>query len=97
MCTTTKSQEQQGNLHCSAEESNNSNSLVEIKQIDNTPFKAVRQEDKWFGVLGQYRITDKLANFDEVVEYIVKNKWEVILSMIICIIEQVKPWKEKND
>lgn len=97
MCTTQQKAEQPERSLSSAEENNKLNSLVEFKEIDNTPFKAVKQEDKWFGILGQYRITDELASFDEVVDYIVKNKWEVILNMIIIIIEQVKPWKEKND
>jgi len=52
---------QQKSTHGSANKTDNtksnSNQLVEYKQIPETPFTAARMEDKWFLLLGRYRLT----------------------------------------
>jgi hypothetical protein len=75
------------------EDVNNSQSgnteLVEQKEIENTPFMAVRMEDKWFLTLGKYRLTEPLKTEEEVIESAKDATWERIMQVMkIMIIEE---------
>ena len=78
----------------SSEETPNNNSLIERVRIDGTPFVAIGQENKWFLVLGNYRITEPTETYEETVQKLDTNMWDII-GTLICVLQD-KFDEEKN-
>lgn len=66
--------------------------LVKQHEVPNTPFKVIEmvEENKIFGVLGNYRITEPMKTVQEVQTELNKITWERILQVIGIAIEKLK-------
>lgn len=74
---------------------------MKYKQIEKTPFTIVTDEEKkiCFGVLGNYRVTDKeeQGNEPKIQEKLKKVNWENIVQVISIITElTIKKMKENE-
>lgn len=72
----------------SAEEQNNSPSseqLTEFIPIQDTPFTAVRIEDKYFLVMGKYRLTDAFKTFEEIEQDTTIITWNRLVQVMALI------------
>lgn len=69
----------------------NSNSkLFEQVPIENTPFTAVKMDDKWFLTMGKYRLSEKLNSLDEVKAEAMDASWMRIMQIMRIMIEEDK-------
>lgn len=68
--------------------------LTERKQIAGTPFTMIRQEDKWFIVMGDYRMTEPTETEDEQIRKLEDEKWWIITCMVSIIIKIQKQLEE---
>lgn len=77
----------------SANETTNTNSnseklLIEQKPIHDTPFTAVKTDDKWFLTMGKYRLTNELSGFNECVGEAHTTNWHRIMQVIQIMITE---------
>nr|WAE43527.1 MAG: hypothetical protein [Microviridae sp.] len=86
----------------STEDGQNSNSknteLIKKLEIKGTPFHIVFAEgNKGFLAMGIYRMTEDLFdNKVEALNYIVENKWNLIVQMIIVCIKSTKAIEDEK-
>lgn len=60
--------------------------LIEQHEIQNTPFKAIGNKERgYFLALGANRLSQEFKNPDELTEALEKNKWNIILNLIVEI------------
>lgn len=63
--------------------------LVERRQVDNSPFLAVKLENDWFLTLGKYRVVNKsFESFEQSVEWINQNNWELIATVASIVADE---------
>lgn len=78
-----------------AEENNNSNSgeikkLVEREQVEDTPFWIVGNKEIGYCLtLGKWKISEYMETMEAVLEYIEKENWKLILTLIGVVIEDM--------
>lgn len=85
-----ESGETHGNVNETDKQNSKSRELVEQIAIEDTPFTAVRLEDKWFLTLGKYRLTEPMKTKYEVMESAKDASWGRIMQVIQIMIEQNK-------
>lgn len=65
-----------------------SEEMIERIPIENTPFIAVRVENKCFGTFGKYKITEDKKTIPEVEEQLQTINYNTITNLIILILEE---------
>jgi len=68
--------------------------MLETIPIEDTPFTAIRLDDKWFLTLGKYRLSDTLRSLEEVREDARDASW--IRIMQICKIMIAEERREQE-
>jgi len=64
--------------------------------VENTPFTKVKQDGKWFALLGKYRLDKKVYETEEELEEDVqKITWNRIASVICAYVELAT--KQENE
>ena len=76
-------------LQQNVEEADKNGSLIERENIENSPFTIISMEGYHFGVMGDYRITDKSNNKNQIKEELSKITWNRIIQ-IVMILDEVK-------
>ena len=85
------------NIQTNAEKQNNSNStLVEIDNIEGTPFKMVTTEEGSFAAYGNNRITDYMDK-EELIKKIEQKDWNLLGTFVISIINSYNQFKKENN
>lgn len=88
--TTTTEQGLQSDTQLNVENNHNNNStLIDYKEIEGTPFTMVRKEDKYFLIMGDYRMTEPTNTEEETMEKIEKEKWLLIFHIAATVIEKM--------
>ncbi len=68
----------------------NSNSeLIKRKKIKNTPFVIITINEKSFGTLGKYRITETYKTTKKCEEILQKITWNRITQIMLLLIEEM--------
>lgn len=67
--------------------------LLDIQQVEGTPFVTVTTENGTFVALGRGRITDNYGTKQEALDQIYPSNWDFMLSVIFAMIKTV----EKGD
>lgn len=62
--------------------------LVKIVDIEETPFKAVKADGKWFLSMGKYRLTEPLETEQECREAATDASWWRILTLMQVMIRE---------
>lgn len=95
---------EQSTTQSNAENSNTRNKeLYSLKKIEGTPFAMVTviESNECFIALGKTRLTDLHESEKEALEEIERNRWDIIASMIMQILdnhEEIKKFaKEEQD
>ncbi|AXH73042.1 MAG: hypothetical protein [Microviridae sp.] len=78
------------NLSLEGETNPTSKRLFEQTKIHNTPFTAVKMDDKWFLTMGKYRLTNTLTSLKECEAEATDTSWERIMQIIQIMIEENK-------
>lgn len=92
--STKTKQSEQLNIQENAENNPNKNyPLAEREPILGTPFTLIRDNEKWFMVMGDYRVTETTKTKEEQIDKLDTEKW--LLIMHICIISVQKIQQEQ--
>ena len=75
----------------------NKNSLIDIKVLENTPFGIVTIEGKSFGVIGQNRITEEYEDVEKLKEDLAKIDWNKIVNVVWNVCDLYWKGKMIND
>lgn len=83
----------------------NTEKLIEHKDIENTPIVGVKLQEKWFGMIGRSKVTRSYETFEkleESIENIGVKDWEQLLGIIAGYIHSIQEEiltniKENND
>lgn len=59
--------------------------LVEVKQIKDTPFMAIKVGDGWFLALGKYRLSGILESEEAVIEDAKVTTWDRLISVFLIV------------
>lgn len=61
--------------------------LREERRIPNTPFTAVKLEDKWFLTMGSYRMTETYESLEELMqeEQLHNTNWNLLTNMLAAM------------
>lgn len=68
----------------------NSNELVERIPITDTPFTAIRLDNKWFLTMGKYRISEPVDSFEQIQMEAENTTWDRIMQVILIVINEQK-------
>lgn len=70
--------------------------LVEQEKIPGTPFTLIRQDEKWFIVIGNSRITEPERTKQEAMEKLRTERWLITMHMIIHCINKLQEYNKIN-
>lgn len=89
---TTESQSTLMNVEETDKQNSSNDQLVEHIAIrtdqGKTPFTASRMEDKWFITIGKYRVPNHFTSYDELVDHVENNLWEMVGLFITVVVEE---------
>lgn len=82
----------------SVEETPKSNSNYERKKIENTPFWIIGDPDNGYNlIMGKWKLTPQTHKTKyELMQWMNKNKYNLILSMIICATQDIHDLNNEN-
>ena len=87
-----KMQKENANTSKNAAEGNTENRnypLVSQEKLEGTPFTIIHQEDKWFLVMGDHRMTNPTNTREQTLEKLENEKWLILMTMTAIIIEKM--------
>ena len=61
---------------------------LNFKQIKNTPFTIVREDDKVFAVMGKYRLTENYNNAEDCEKAVTEISWNRLIQVISIMINE---------
>lgn len=62
--------------------------LLETNQVENTPFTIVKHDNKYFGVLGNHRITELFETKEECETELKDINWNRVMQVIWAVVEK---------
>lgn len=62
--------------------------IIETNQIENTPFTIVKHDEKYFGVLGNHRITELFETKEECEAELKEINWNRVMQVIWAVVEK---------
>ena len=68
--------------------------LVEMEGIPDTPFTAVKVDNKWFLTMGKYRLTEPLQSLEECEKGAFDTSWFRIMQIIGIMMEEYEVNKQ---
>lgn len=67
----------------------NSNSeMFESSQVEETPFTIIKHEEKYFGVLGNHRVTQLFETKEECEADLKDINWNRVMQVIWAVVEK---------
>ena len=63
--------------------------LLNFENIENTPFTIVEEEGKYFGVIGEHRITEEFYNKELCEKECIEISWNRIVQVMWAIASKV--------
>jgi len=80
-----------------ADKENSSEQLVERVVIENTPFTMIGLDGRWFGSMGEYRMTEEFESKGECEDELKCITWNRIIQVIMVLDEIKSKDKEFNN
>lgn len=65
----------------------NEKELVQVLEIDDTPFTAAKYQGRWYLMLGRYRLTEELKTLNEAKEAAKDSSWFRIMQVAQIVAE----------
>ena len=81
----------------SSNTTDNTNSLIDIEVLEDTPFGTVTIEGRSFGVIGQNRITEEYEDLEKLREDLKRIDWNKIVNVIWNVCDLYWKGKMIND
>ncbi len=85
----TKVKQLQPNVEKVAKEGSSKEELIKRVQIKDSPFEVITQDGYSFGVMGNYRLTEKSNDAKEIAKELKKITWNRVIQ-IVMILDEVK-------
>ena len=76
-------------------ELNSNSELKETRQIPDSPFKAMRYDNKWIVTIGRYRATEPLNSYEECENAVYNPNWNILSCAMMAIIEATNKLKNQ--
>ena len=92
----TKVKQLQTNVEKVAKEGSSKEELIKRVQIKDSPFEVITQDGYSFGVMGNYRLTEKSNDAKEVAKELKKITWNRVIQ-IVMILDEVKSKIKKQE
>jgi hypothetical protein len=64
--------------------------LISKTEIPNTPFTVIKTEDKFYGVMGKYRLTEGVETEKECIKLVTEISWNRLIQVILILKEEDK-------
>lgn len=61
---------------------------LNFKQIENTPFTIISEEEKVFAVMGKYRLTENYNSAEECEKAVTEITWNRLIQVISIMINE---------
>ena len=78
------------NTLTNVDQPNNNELNYEFTNIEDSPFTIVRQDDKYYGVIGNHRLTDSYDNLEDLKEDLLEISWNRLTQVIWAVVEKFK-------
>lgn len=92
----TKVKQLQPNVEKVAKEGSSKEELIKRVQIKDSPFEVITQDGYSFGVMGNYRLTEKSNDAKDIEKQLKKITWNRIIQ-IVMILDEVKNKIKKQE
>ena len=92
----TKVKQLQPNVEKVAKEGSSKEELIKRVSIKDSPFEVITQDGYSFGVMGNYRLTEKSNDAKDIEKQLKKITWNRIIQ-IVMILEEVKSKIKKQE
>ena len=80
-----------------ANEELTSEDVTRVKQVEGTPFAIVKENDKWFPVLAEYRLTEEdCETEEEAIKFLYKKDWNTLITVMLTIIRKYNELNEET-
>jgi hypothetical protein len=78
------------------EEENQNNLQCLVEQYEDTPFLLVQSDEGYFLAIGNNRLTDVYKEKEKLDEIVKENRWNLIGSFVLSLINNAELLKNKN-
>lgn len=78
------------NTLTNVDQPNNNELNYEFTNVEDSPFTIVRQEDKYYGVIGNHRLTESYDNLEDLKEDLLEISWNRLTQVIWAVVEKFK-------
>jgi translation elongation factor P/translation initiation factor 5A len=92
----TKVKQLQPNVEKVAKKGSSKEELIKRVQIKDSPFEVITQDGYSFGVMGNYRLTEKSNDAKDIEKQLKKITWNRIIQ-IVMILDEVKNKIKKQE
>jgi hypothetical protein len=72
----------------------NNKQLIEREKIEGTPFTLIKQNEQYFLVMGDHRLTEPTKNRETTMIKLENEKWLLMTQVVICILESMNKQAE---
>jgi len=73
-----------------------SEDVTRLKQVKGTPFTLVIESNRYYPIIGEYRLTEEAFETElKAIEFLEKKDWNTILTLIIATIKRYNELNKK--
>lgn len=72
-----------------------SGKIIDFLEIEGTPFKIVVTEKKYFIAIGNQRMTELMDSYNECIEYLEENQWDMTTKLIAFMLDNWQTFKNQ--
>jgi len=59
--------------------------ILEKEVIPQTPFVIIKEKDKYYGLIGRYRLTEPCETREEAIQETTKMTWDNLIKIMIVV------------
>lgn len=80
-----------------SKDSGDGNQTIERTEIKDSPFNVITVDGESFGVMGDYRLTEKAGNKEDVIKQLEKITWNRVIQVVMLLDEMKSKLKTKKE
>lgn len=86
----TETQELENTLDIAGKENTQSSEIMQFEHLENSPFTIVNNEGKWYGLMGNHRLTEAYEDKETLIKELTEITWNRLTQVMWAISEKVK-------
>jgi thioredoxin-related protein len=91
-----KNEQSSTNVNTTDKQNSSNEELIKKYEVKNTPFTIIKQDNKVYGVMGQYRLTEDLKSVKKAKEEMKKITWDRLMQVVTILFDKAEEIKEFN-